>query len=116
QQDKFKLSLLSLVLLSIFFSPVGSAAAASTSNEKPYFQDGASASTSGSDNGTIGIGKSSKAAHGAIAIGQLAKAKARHNIAIGYDTQAGENKDHVNSVAVGNNIKIDGKEAVAIGS
>ncbi|MDG6483462.1 hypothetical protein QAZ16_11020, partial [Glaesserella parasuis] len=44
------------------------------------------------------------------------KAEARHNIAIGYDTQAGEHKDHANSVAVGNNIKIDGKEAVAIGS
>ncbi|WP_202116596.1 ESPR-type extended signal peptide-containing protein, partial [Glaesserella parasuis] len=116
QQDKFKLSLLSLVLLGIFFSPVGSAAAASTSNEKPYFQDGASASTSGSDNGTIGIGKESKAAHGAIAIGQKSKAKARHNIAIGYDTQAGNHKDHVNSVAVGNNIQIDGKEAVTIGS
>ncbi|MDO9659932.1 ESPR-type extended signal peptide-containing protein, partial [Glaesserella parasuis] len=116
QQDKFKLSLLSLVLLGIFFSPVGLAATASTSNEKPYFLDGASASTSGSDNGTIGIGKESKAAHGAIAIGQKSKAEARHNIAIGYDTQAGNDKDHVNSVAVGNNIKIDGKEAVAIGS
>ncbi|MDO9658090.1 ESPR-type extended signal peptide-containing protein, partial [Glaesserella parasuis] len=116
QQDKFKLSFLSLVLLGIFFSPVGLAATASTSNEKPYFLDGASASTSGSDNGTIGIGKESKAAHGAIAIGQKSKAEARHNIAIGYDTQAGDHKDHVNSVAVGNNIKIDGKEAVAIGS
>ncbi|MCT8795303.1 hypothetical protein KZ411_10815, partial [Glaesserella parasuis] len=116
QQDKFKLSLLSLVLLGIFFSPVGLAATASTSNEKPYFLDGASASTSGSDNGTIGIGKESKAAHGAIAIGQYSKAEARHNIAIGYETQAGNHKNHVNSVAVGNNIKIDGKEAVAIGS
>ncbi|MCT8812821.1 hypothetical protein KZ314_03400, partial [Glaesserella parasuis] len=116
QQDKFKLSLLSLVLLGIFFSPVGLAATASTSNEKPYFLDGASASTSGSDNGTIGIGKESKAAHGAVAIGQKSKAEARHNIAIGYETQAGNHKDHVNSVAVGNNIKIDGKEAVAIGS
>ncbi|CAM3022763.1 hypothetical protein B0183_04980 [Glaesserella parasuis] len=116
QQDKFKLSLLSLVLLGIFFSPVGLAATASTSNEKPYFLDGASASTSGSDNGTIGIGKESKAAHGAIAIGQKSKAEARHNIAIGYETQAGNHKDHSNSVAVGNNIKIDGKEAVAIGS
>ncbi|MFK5184851.1 ESPR-type extended signal peptide-containing protein, partial [Glaesserella parasuis] len=113
QQDKFKLSLLSLVLLGIFFSPVGLAATASTSNEKPYFQDGASASTSGSDNGTIGIGKESKAAHGAIAIGQKAKAEGRHNIAIGYDSNAGK-KD--NSVAVGNNIQIDGKEAVTIGS
>ncbi|MCT8711676.1 hypothetical protein KZ330_11445, partial [Glaesserella parasuis] len=111
QQDKFKLSLLSLVLLGIFFSP--SAAANATNTETPYFQDGASASTSGSDNGTIGIGKESKAAHGAIAIGQKSKAEGRHNIAIGYDSNAGT-KD--NSVAVGNNIEIDGKEAVAIGS
>ncbi|MWQ24315.1 ESPR-type extended signal peptide-containing protein, partial [Glaesserella parasuis] len=116
QQDKFKLSLLSLVLLGIFFSPVGLAATASTSNEKPYFLDGASASTSGSDNGTIGIGKESKAAHGAIAIGQKSKAEARHNIAIGYDTQAGYHKDHVNSIAIGNNTVVSGTEAVAIGS
>ncbi|MDO9733833.1 ESPR-type extended signal peptide-containing protein, partial [Glaesserella parasuis] len=116
QQDKFKLSLLSLVLLGIFFSPVGLAATASTSNEKPYFLDGASASTSGSDNGTIGIGKESKAAHGAIAIGQKSKAEARHNIAIGYETQAGNHKDHVNSIAIGNNTVVSGTEAVAIGS
>ncbi|MFK5215264.1 hypothetical protein, partial [Glaesserella parasuis] len=96
QQDKFKLSLLSLVLLGIFFSPVGSAAA--------YFVAGASASVNGSDDGTIGIGQGSKASHGAIAIGQKSKAEARHNIAIGYETQAGNHKDHSNSVAVGNNI------------
>ncbi|MFW9277445.1 ESPR-type extended signal peptide-containing protein, partial [Glaesserella parasuis] len=113
QQDKFKLSLLSLVLLGIFFSPVGSAAAASTSNERPYFQDGASASTSGSDNGTIGIGKESKAAHGAIAIGQKSKAEGRHNIAIGYDANAGKKN---NSIAIGNNTVVNETEAVAIGS
>ncbi|MCT8776644.1 hypothetical protein KZ340_11605, partial [Glaesserella parasuis] len=114
QQDKFKLSLLSLVLLGIFFSP--SAAANTTNTAKPYLQDDATASNNGYDNGTIGIGKESKASYGAIAIGQKSKAEARHNIAIGYDTQAGNHKDHSNSVAVGNNIKIDGKEAVAIGS
>ncbi|MDG6484589.1 ESPR-type extended signal peptide-containing protein, partial [Glaesserella parasuis] len=114
QQDKFKLSLLSLVLLGIFFSP--SAAANTTNTAKPYLQDGATASNSGHDDGTIGIGKESKASYGAIAIGQKSKAESRHNIAIGYETQAGKHKDHVNSVAVGNNIKIDGKEAVAIGS
>ncbi|MCT8692850.1 hypothetical protein KZ337_11120, partial [Glaesserella parasuis] len=114
QQDKFKLSLLSLVLLGIFFSP--SAAANTTNTAKPYLQDDASASVNGFDDGTIGIGKESKASYGAIAIGQKSKAEARHNIAIGYDTQAGNHKDHSNSVAVGNNIKIDGKEAVAIGS
>ncbi|MDG6324023.1 ESPR-type extended signal peptide-containing protein, partial [Glaesserella parasuis] len=111
QQDKFKLSLLSLVLLGIFFSP--SAAANTTNNAQPYLQDGATKSDKGYDNGTIGIGKESKASYGAIAIGQKAKAEARHNIAIGYDSNAGT-KD--NSVAVGNNIKIDGTEAVAIGS
>ncbi|MWQ21565.1 hypothetical protein F9859_10525, partial [Glaesserella parasuis] len=115
QQDKFKLSLLSLVLLSIFFSSVGSAVA-NTNTATPYLRDGATTSNNGYDNGTIGIGKESKASYGAVAIGQKSKAEARHNIAIGFDTQAGENKDHVNSVAVGNNIKIDGKEAVAIGS
>ncbi|MCT8765995.1 hypothetical protein KZ414_10665, partial [Glaesserella parasuis] len=114
QQDKFKLSLLSLVLLGIFFSP--SAAANTTNTATPYLRDGATASNNGHDNGTIGIGKESKASYGAIAIGQMSKAEGRHNIAIGYDTQAGEHKEHVNSVAVGNNIKIKGKEAVAIGS
>ncbi|MDG6829183.1 hypothetical protein QA311_11390, partial [Glaesserella parasuis] len=108
------LSLLSLVLLGIFFSP--SAAANATNNAKPYLQDEAEKSSLGYDDGTIGIGKKSKAGYGAIAIGQKSKAEARHNIAIGYDTQAGNHKDHSNSVAVGNNIKIDGKEAVAIGS
>ncbi|MDP0339330.1 ESPR-type extended signal peptide-containing protein, partial [Glaesserella parasuis] len=114
QQDKFKLSLLSLVLLGIFFSP--SAAANTTNTAQAYLQDGAATSNNGYDNGTIGIGKESTASYGAIAIGQKSKAEARHNIAIGYDTQAGDHKDHINSVAVGNNIKIDGKEAVAIGS
>ncbi|MCT8715883.1 hypothetical protein KZ375_11265, partial [Glaesserella parasuis] len=111
QQDKFKLSLLSLVLLGIFFSP--SAAANATNTATPYLQDEAEKSSLGYDDGTIGIGKKSKAAHGAIAIGQKSKAEGRHNIAIGYDSNAGTKN---NSVAVGNNIEIDGKEAVAIGS
>ncbi|MWQ79619.1 hypothetical protein F9851_11075, partial [Glaesserella parasuis] len=72
QQDKFKLSLLSLVLLGIFFSPPAGSAA--------YFQGGASASVNGSDDGTIGIGKKSKASYGAIAIGEESKAEARHNV------------------------------------
>ncbi|MDO9700256.1 hypothetical protein, partial [Glaesserella parasuis] len=71
QQDKFKLSLLSLVLLGIFFSSVGSAA---------YLQDGANeGSNIGTDDGTIGIGQESRASYGAVAIGQRAKAEARHN-------------------------------------
>ncbi|MDO9981669.1 ESPR-type extended signal peptide-containing protein, partial [Glaesserella parasuis] len=104
QQDKFKLSLLSLVLLSIFFSPVGLAA---------YFQYGASASVNGSDDGTIGIGKESKASHGAIAIGQNSKAEGRHNIAIGYDANTGT---HNNSITIGNNTVGNGENVVAIGT
>ncbi|MDG6372984.1 hypothetical protein QAA98_10965, partial [Glaesserella parasuis] len=105
------LSLLSLVLLGIFFSP--SAAANTTNTAQPYLQDSATTSDNGYDNGTIGIGKESKASYGAIAIGQRSKAEGRHGIAIGYQTNAGT---HVNSVAVGNDIRVSGEEAVAIGS
>ncbi|MDG6823638.1 ESPR-type extended signal peptide-containing protein, partial [Glaesserella parasuis] len=103
QQDKFKLSLLSLVLLGIFFSPVGSA---------QYLQDGATASNSGHDDGTIGIGQESKASYGAVAIGQKSKAEARHNVAIGFDSNAGTS---VNSVAIGYEAKVTGEEGIAIG-
>ncbi|MDO9899134.1 ESPR-type extended signal peptide-containing protein, partial [Glaesserella parasuis] len=99
QQDKFKLS---LVLLSIFFSPVGLAA---------YLQDGATTSN-GSDDGSIGIGKESKVSYGAVAIGQKAKAEARHNVAIGFDSNAGTS---VNSVAIGYEAKVTGEEGIAIG-
>ncbi|MDG6328001.1 hypothetical protein P9986_10955, partial [Glaesserella parasuis] len=98
--------LLSLVLLGIFFSPVGLAA---------YFVDGGSVSTEsgqGSDDGTIGIGKDSKASYGAIAIGQKSKAEGRHNIAIGYDANTGTS---VNSVAIGYETKVTGEEGIAIG-
>ncbi|MFW9281680.1 ESPR-type extended signal peptide-containing protein, partial [Glaesserella parasuis] len=74
QQDKFKLSLLSLVLLSIFFSPVGLAA---------WLVDG-SEKGSGADAGTIGIGQYSRVGPGSIVIGQYAKAEGRTSIAIGY--------------------------------
>ncbi|QKY72620.1 ESPR-type extended signal peptide-containing protein [Glaesserella parasuis] len=104
QQDKFKLSLLSLVLLGIFFSSEGSAA---------YLQDGASRSNYGSDEGTIGIGQESKASYGAVAIGQKSKAEGRHNIAIGFDSDAGTRN---NSVVIGNNTVGSGEEAVAIGT
>ncbi|MDO9916700.1 hypothetical protein Q7363_11190, partial [Glaesserella parasuis] len=104
QQDKFKLSLLSLVLLGIFFSSVGSAA---------YLQDGANEnSTVGTDDGTIGIGKESEASYGAVAIGQKAKAKDRHNIAIGYGADSGT---QVNSVAIGYRTTVSGSEAIALG-
>ncbi|AWY45100.1 ESPR-type extended signal peptide-containing protein [Glaesserella parasuis] len=105
QQDKFKLSLLSLVLLGIFFSPPAGSAA--------YFAGGASASGNGSDDGTIGIGQGSKASHGAIAIGQNSKAEGRHNIAIGYDANTGT---HNNSITIGNNTVGNGENVVAIGT
>ncbi|MWQ87962.1 hypothetical protein F9854_11385, partial [Glaesserella parasuis] len=104
QQDKFKLSLLSLVLLGIFFSSVGSAA---------YLQDGANeGSNIGTDDGTIGIGKESEASYGAVAIGQKAKAKDRHNIAIGYGADSGT---QVNSVAIGYRATVSGTGAIALG-
>ncbi|MDO9806606.1 ESPR-type extended signal peptide-containing protein, partial [Glaesserella parasuis] len=104
QQDKFKLSLLSLVLLGIFFSPVGSAA---------YLQDGANENSNiGTDDGTIGIGKESEASYGAVAIGQKAKAKDRHNIAIGYGADSGT---QVNSLAIGYRTTVIGAGAIALG-
>ncbi|MDP0067909.1 ESPR-type extended signal peptide-containing protein, partial [Glaesserella parasuis] len=103
QQDKFKLSFLSLVLLSIFFSPAGSAA---------WFEDGSSASDSGSDEGSIGIGQGSKASYGAVAFGQYSKAEARHNIAIGYGADSGT---QVNSLAIGYRTTVSGTGAIALG-
>ncbi|MWP90614.1 hypothetical protein F9875_11120, partial [Glaesserella parasuis] len=104
QQDKFKLSLLSLVLLGIFFSSVGSAT---------YLQDGANeGSDIGTDEGTIGIGKESEASYGAVAIGQKAKAKDRHNIAIGYGADSGT---QVNSLAIGYRTTVSGTGAIALG-
>ncbi|MDG6297907.1 hypothetical protein P9Z65_10810, partial [Glaesserella parasuis] len=94
---------LSLVLLGIFFSSVGLAA---------WFEDGASASDSGSDDGTIGIGQGSKASYGAIAFGQYSKAEARHNIAIGYGADSGT---QVNSVAIGYRTTVSGAGAIALG-
>ncbi|MDG6351305.1 ESPR-type extended signal peptide-containing protein, partial [Glaesserella parasuis] len=102
QQDKFKLSLLSLVLLSIFFSPVGSAA---------WFQDGAGPSHRGSNNASIGIGEGSKAGHGAIVIGGASNAEAHTSIAIGYSTNAGGER----SIAIGRDSIASQDESVAIG-
>ncbi|MDP0159347.1 hypothetical protein Q7335_11340, partial [Glaesserella parasuis] len=131
QQDKFKLNLLSLVLLSIFFSPVGSAA---------YFQDGAAGSDLGHDGGSIGIGEDSEAGYGSIAIGQFSKAEGRTNVAIGYRAHSGTGLHGVavgynslssassvtlggntkaagaNSVAIGNSAKITGSNSVVVGS
>ncbi|QIE74461.1 ESPR-type extended signal peptide-containing protein [Glaesserella parasuis] len=108
QQDKFKLSLLSLVLLSIFFNPVLGV----KHTGQPYLIDGATKSNLGTDDGTIGIGKTSEAGYGAIAIGQLAKAKARHNVAIGYKADSGVQP---NTITIGYNTKVSGQEAIAIG-
>ncbi|MCT8664171.1 hypothetical protein KZ370_11320, partial [Glaesserella parasuis] len=105
QQDKFKLSLLSLVLLGIFFSPVGSAA---------FIVDGsapADGSFQGADEGSIGIGKSSKVGYGAIAIGQLSYAEDRTTIAIGYNSNAKRDA----SVAIGRDAVVFGSNALAIG-
>ncbi|MXO45171.1 hypothetical protein GNY93_02575 [Glaesserella parasuis] len=108
QQDKFKLSFLSPVLLSIFFNPVLGV----QHTGKPYLQDEATKSSLGTDDGTIGIGKKSEAGYGAIAIGELAKAKARHNVAIGYKADSGT---QVNTITIGYNTKVSGQEAIAIG-
>ncbi|MDO9839156.1 hypothetical protein Q7489_11705, partial [Glaesserella parasuis] len=80
QQDKFKLGFLSLVLLGIFFSPVGSAA---------WLQDGSSQGSGGGiDDGSIGIGRNSEVGPGAITIGQSSDASGRTAIAIGYEAKA----------------------------
>ncbi|MCT8609408.1 hypothetical protein KZ427_11050, partial [Glaesserella parasuis] len=110
QQDKFKLSLLSLVLLGIFFSSV--AVGAELHKGSPYLVDNAGKSDLGTDDGTIGIGKSSKAGYGAIAIGQYSKAENRHNVAIGYKADSGK---QVNSITIGYNTKVSGMEGIAIG-
>ncbi|MFW9274199.1 hypothetical protein ACOQO7_06450, partial [Glaesserella parasuis] len=102
QQDKFKLSFLSLVLLGIFFSPVGSAA---------YIQDGASRSSRGSNDDSIGIGKGSKVGNGAIVIGGSSKAEAHTSIAIGYSTKA----EGEGSVAIGRDSIASQDEGIAIG-
>ncbi|MDP0309856.1 ESPR-type extended signal peptide-containing protein, partial [Glaesserella parasuis] len=115
QQDKFKLSLLSLVLLGIFFSSVGSAA---------WFEDGGSGSR-GYNNDTIAVGYNSRAGGGSIAIGGLSKAESSHAVAMGFDAKAiGENSTAVgvrtqagsNSVAYGYGAKAQGTGSVAIGS
>ncbi|MDG6431832.1 hypothetical protein QAY95_11260, partial [Glaesserella parasuis] len=93
------------VLLSIFFSPVGSAA---------YFQDGAGPANgldSQADQGSIGIGQNSEVGYGAIGIGQNSKAKSRTVIAIGYSAQA----RGLNSVAIGTSAYVDDQGGLAIG-
>ncbi|MDG6295800.1 hypothetical protein QA353_10610, partial [Glaesserella parasuis] len=90
------------VLLGIFFSPVGSAA---------YIQDGASRSSRGSNDDSIGIGKGSKVGNGAIVIGGSSKAEAHTSIAIGYSTKA----EGEGSVAIGRDSIASQDEGIAIG-
>ncbi|MDP0461075.1 YadA-like family protein, partial [Glaesserella parasuis] len=108
QQDKFKLSLLSLVLLGIFFSPV-----AGSTTDSSYFQHGATYGTKHrSDAGTIGIGRQSTAGPGSIAIGQHTKADGRTVVAIGYSAVT---TDMGSPVAIGGHTKANGESAIAIG-
>ncbi|MDP0146334.1 ESPR-type extended signal peptide-containing protein, partial [Glaesserella parasuis] len=108
QQDKFKLSLLSLVLLGIFFSPV-----AASTTDSSYFQHGATYGTKHrSDAGTIGIGQQSTAGPGSIAIGQHTKAEGRTVVAIGYSAVT---TDAGSPVAIGGHTSANGESAIAIG-
>ncbi|MDO9863423.1 hypothetical protein Q7448_11535, partial [Glaesserella parasuis] len=101
-QDKFKLSLLSLVLLGIFFSPVGSAA---------WLVYGSTSGDRGSNVDSIGIGQGSKVGSGAIAIGGLSKAQAHTSIAIGYSIKA----EGEGSIAIGRESIASQDEGIAIG-
>ncbi|MDP0108103.1 ESPR-type extended signal peptide-containing protein, partial [Glaesserella parasuis] len=104
QQDKFKLSLLSLVLLGIFFSPVGLAA---------WLQDSSSQGSKGSDEGSIGIGRESKVGPGSITIGQKSEAEGRTAVAIGYSAKTGS--EHDNAIAIGNSSTATGPGTVTVG-
>ncbi|MWP90680.1 hypothetical protein F9C09_00005, partial [Glaesserella parasuis] len=102
QQDKFKLSLLSLVLLSIFFSPVGSAA---------WLEDGSTPGNQGSDDASIGIGRGSWVGPGSITIGENSDASGRTAVAIGYRAKAIPYK----SIALGVGANARENEAIVIG-
>ncbi|MDG6832874.1 ESPR-type extended signal peptide-containing protein, partial [Glaesserella parasuis] len=116
QQDKFKLSLLSLVLLSIFFSPVGLAA--------EYFVAGASGGFRGFNGDSIGIGRDSKVGGGSIVIGAQSKAESTTAVAIGFDARALANNSTAvgartnadfNSAAYGHRARALGTHSVAVG-
>ncbi|EQA06556.1 hep_Hag family protein, partial [Glaesserella parasuis 12939] len=102
QQDKFKLNLLSLVLLSIFFSPVGSAA---------WLEDGSNPGNQGSDDASIGIGRGSWVGPGSITIGENSDASGRTAVAIGYRAKAIPYK----SIALGVGANARENEAIVIG-
>ncbi|MCT8552107.1 hypothetical protein KZ423_10825, partial [Glaesserella parasuis] len=115
QQDKFKLSLLSLVLLGIFFSPVGLAV---------FIQDGSTNVAPQYDNGVIGIGFKSYAGNSSVVIGKYAEGRDTVAVAIGYSAQVvghdgvavGPNAQaRYRSVASGYYAKALGQRSVAIG-
>ncbi|MDD2158931.1 hypothetical protein N5897_11475, partial [Glaesserella parasuis] len=98
QQDKFKLSLLSLVLLGIFFSPVGLAV---------FIQDGSTNVAPFYDNGAIGIGRDSVVGNSSVAIGKYSKARDTTAVAVGFHA---ESIGH-NAVAVGSNAEATSSSA-----
>ncbi|MDO9880996.1 hypothetical protein Q7449_11415, partial [Glaesserella parasuis] len=115
QQDKFKLSLLSLVLLSIFFSPVGLAV---------FIQDGSTNVAPFYDNGAIGIGYSSYVGNSGVVIGKHAVARDTVAVAIGYSAEVvghdgvavgAHAQARYRSVASGYSAKALGQRSVAIG-
>ncbi|MCT8676298.1 YadA-like family protein, partial [Glaesserella parasuis] len=116
QQDKFKLSLLSLVLLGIFFSPpVGSA---------EYVVGGASIGSRGYNGDSIGIGREARVGPGSIAIGAISKAESTTAVAIGFDTQAthsdatavgARSRAAYRSAAYGHHARALGERSVAVG-
>ncbi|WP_198525398.1 YadA-like family protein, partial [Glaesserella parasuis] len=116
QQDKFKLSLLSLVLIGIFFSPpVGSA---------EYVVGGASIGSRGYNGDSIGIGREARVGPGSIAIGAISKAESTTAVAIGFDTQAthsdatavgARSRAAYRSAAYGHHARALGERSVAVG-
>ncbi|MDG6445683.1 ESPR-type extended signal peptide-containing protein, partial [Glaesserella parasuis] len=116
QQDKFKLSLLSLVLLGIFFSPsVGS---------NPFIQAGSTNVAPFYDNGPIGIGHGSYVGNSSVAIGKYSKARDTTAVAVGFRAESighnavavGSNTEATSSsAAYGSRAKALGRSSVAVG-
>ncbi|MDG6304378.1 hypothetical protein P9Z67_10710, partial [Glaesserella parasuis] len=105
----------SLVLLSIFFSPVGLAV---------FIQDGSTNVAPHYDNGVIGIGFRSYAGNSSVVIGKYAEGRDTVAVAIGYSAQVvghdgvavGPNAQaRYRSVASGYYAKALGQRSVAIG-
>ncbi|MDG6859306.1 hypothetical protein QA317_11015, partial [Glaesserella parasuis] len=106
---------LSLVLLSIFFSPVGLAV---------FIQDGSTNVAPFYDNGAIGIGYRSYVGNSGVVIGKHAVARDTVAVAIGYSTEVvghdgvavgAHAQARYRSVASGYSAKALGQRSVAIG-